>query len=78
MVAQKVDHLMDIRGKVCPYPTVETCVFLKKMAAGELLEVVTDYYPARQTIPALMEDLGYPCQLIDGEKPVFRFIIEKT
>jgi TusA-related sulfurtransferase len=47
------------------------------MAAGEVLEVVTDYYPARQTIQALMDDLGYPCELVDGDKPVFRFLIRK-
>jgi TusA-related sulfurtransferase len=50
---------------------------LNEMAAGELLEVVTDYYPAKQTIPALMRELGYPCELIDAEKEVFRFIIQK-
>jgi TusA-related sulfurtransferase len=50
---------------------------LKEMRPGEVLEVVTDYYPARQTIPALMNELGYPCELVDGDQPVFRFIIEK-
>ena len=68
MVAQKVDHNMDLRGKVCPYPTVETPVFLKKMAADELLEVLTGYYLFRQTIPAVTGDMEYPCQLIGGEK----------
>ena len=77
MVEWKVDHNLDLRGKVCPYPTLETRVFLKKMAAGEVLEVVTDYYPAQQTIPALMEELGYPCELFDRDKPVFRLIIRK-
>jgi len=51
---------------------------LKEMNPGEVLEVVTDYYPARQTIPALMSELGYPCELVDGDQPVFRFIIEKA
>jgi TusA-related sulfurtransferase len=51
---------------------------LKEMNPGEVLEVVTDYYPARQTIPALMRELGYPCELVDGDQPVFRFIIEKA
>ena len=77
MLEWKVDHNLDLRGKVCPYPTVETRVFLKKMAAGEVLELVTDYYPARQTIPDLMEKLGYAFELVDGDKPVFRFIIRK-
>jgi TusA-related sulfurtransferase len=47
------------------------------MVRGEILEIVTDYYPARQTIPTLMEDLGYPCEIVDGDKPVFRFLIRK-
>lgn len=48
------------------------------IAAGEMLEVITDYYPARQTIPQLMQKLGYQCELVDGDKPVFRFIIRKS
>lgn len=78
MVAQKADHHLDLRGKVCPYPTLETRLTLKKMGAGEVLEVVTDYYPARQTIPALMEELGYPYELVDGDEPVFRLFIQKS
>ena len=54
MVAQKMDHPMDLREKVCPYPTAETPVALKKMAADKLLEVLTDYDPVRQTIPSLI------------------------
>lgn len=78
MLKDKVDLRLDLRGKVCPYPTLETSVTLKRMATGKVLEVITDYYPARQTISALMRELGYPCKLIDGEKPVSRFLIQKT
>lgn len=46
-------------------------------AGGEVLEVVTDYYPARQTIPQLMRELGYSYELVDGDKAVFRFLIRK-
>jgi TusA-related sulfurtransferase len=69
---------LDLRGQVCPGPTVDTRLALKEMNVGEVLEVVTDYYPARQTIPALMADLGYPCELVDGDQAVFRFFIEKA
>ncbi|HEY6219366.1 MAG TPA: sulfurtransferase TusA family protein [Gemmatimonadaceae bacterium] len=69
---------LDLRGAICPGPTVDTRLTLKEMAVGEVLEVTTDYYPARQTIPALMKELGYPCELVDGDQPVFRFIIEKA
>ncbi|HEA66618.1 MAG TPA: hypothetical protein ENI07_07350 [Desulfobacterales bacterium] len=78
MPEEKVNHRIDLIGKVCPYPTVETIVTLKKMTAGEVLEVTTDFYPTRQTIPKLMQEKGYPCKLVDGEKSVFRFIIQKT
>jgi len=78
MIGEKVDRRLDVRGKVCPYPTLETRLTLKKMATGEVLEVITDYYPAKQTITDLMRELGYPCKLIDGGKPVFRFVIKKT
>ncbi len=77
MVLDKADRRLDLRGKVCPYPTVDTRLTLKQMAPGEILEVITDYYPTRQTIPDLMRELGYACELLDGKQPVFRFIIRK-
>ncbi len=78
MGVAKVDRCLDLRGKVCPYPTSEPRLALNEMSAGEILEVITDYYPARQTIPHLMQKLGYPCELVDGDKPIFRFIIQKS
>jgi hydroxyacylglutathione hydrolase len=69
---------LDLRGAVCPGPTFDTRMALKEMTPGQTLEVVTDYYPAKQTIPALMQELGYPCELRDGDQAVFRFIIRKV
>jgi TusA-related sulfurtransferase len=68
---------LDLRGKVCPYPTLEVRQTLQDMEVGQSLEVITDYYPAKQTIPNLVAELGYPCQLIDGDQPIFRFIIQR-
>ena len=78
MAIEKVDRCLDLRGKVCPYPTLEPRLALNEMATGEVLEVITDYYPARQTIPQLMQDLGHMYELTDGDKPVFRFLIRKS
>ena len=78
MASRAVTRSLDLRGQVCPGPTVDTRLTLQEMTPGEVLEVVTDYYPARTTIPALMSELGYPCELVDGDKDVFRFIIEKA
>jgi TusA-related sulfurtransferase len=78
MGVDKIDRHLDLRGKVCPHPTLESTLALNEMATGEVLEVVTDYYPARQTIPQLMRERGYSYELIDGDKPVFRFHIRKS
>jgi TusA-related sulfurtransferase len=78
MATQMITHRLDERGKVCPDPTFDTRMALSEMASGEVLEVVSDYYPTKQTIPMLMAELGYPCELIDRDKPVFRFIIQKV
>lgn len=78
MSEAKVDRRLDLIGKVCPYPTLETKLTLKTMTADEVLEIISDYYPARQTIPDLVRALGYKCELIDGRKPVFHLVIKKT
>jgi len=78
MAERTIHRRLDLRGQVCPGPTVDTRFALKEMNLGEVLEVTTDYYPARQTIPSLMADLGYPCELLDSDQDVFRFVIEKT
>ncbi len=78
MPSRAITRTLDVRGQVCPGPTVDTTLALRAMNPGDVLEVVTDYYPAKQTIPALMNELGYPCELLDGDQPVFRFIIEKV
>ena len=78
MTHVKIDHRLDLRGQVCPGPTVDTRLKLNEMAVNEVLEVITDYYPAKQTIPMLMQELGYPCELIDGDQPIFRLVIRKV
>jgi len=78
MSVEKIDRRLDLRGKVCPYPTLEPRMSLNEMAEGEVLEVITDYYPARQTIPKLMQDLGYIYEIFDEGEPIFRFLIIKS
>ncbi len=84
MIDRRISRTLDLRGQVCPGPTVDTRLALKELAAGEVLEVVLDYYPARYTIPDLMNDLRFPCELVESDErgpagqPVFRFFITKT
>lgn len=75
MIDPKADTLLDLRGKVCPYPTLETRFAIDAMDPGEVLEGITDYYPARQTIPDLARRMGLHCELYEDDQKVFHLII---
>ncbi len=77
MLAQKVSHRIDLRGMVYPFSKLETHLTLKNMAAGDVLEVITDFVPIRQAISQLIRELGYAYELIETDTPVFRFFIQK-
>ena len=64
---------LDVRGEICPYPMMKASDALKRLAAGETLEVLTDHAPALSTIPweaakhgfhATIERVGSPEWLI--------------
>lgn len=78
MLGQKINHRIDLRGMVYPLSKLETHLTLKKMAPGDVLEVITDFFPIRQAILLLIRQLGYNYELIETDKPDFRFIIQKT
>ena len=68
---------LDIRGKVCPAPTSEVYTALGRLPAGETLEVVSDYPPARQTVPALARQFDCPAEIREEGGRQFRIVIQK-
>jgi|SRR5215217_1479563 len=68
---------LDVRGSVCPGPTGDTLAALKKLSAGDKLIVTTDYLPARQTIPRLVEQRGCSWQITEDDGETFRLEIVK-
>jgi tRNA 2-thiouridine synthesizing protein A len=50
---------LDVRGEICPYPMMKASEALKKLPAGESLQVVTDHAPALSTIPWEAAKQGY-------------------
>ena len=62
-----VDRVLDLRGERCPITTVETMRVLESLPAGSVLEVISDYYPARGTIPYLCAKRDQPCTLTDPD-----------
>jgi TusA-related sulfurtransferase len=68
---------LDVRGSVCPGPTGDTLAALKELRAGEKLVVITDYLPARQTIPRLVAQRGCSWQITEDDGKTFRIEIVK-
>jgi TusA-related sulfurtransferase len=68
---------LDLRGNVCPGPTGETLEALKKLRPGERLVVISDYLPARQTIPRLVEERGSSWLITEDDGTTFRMEIVK-
>ena len=86
------ERRVDLRGETCPTTSDETLRELERMASQEVLEVVSDYYPARTTIPYHCDKRGYRYVLLDGAgeeegrdqpvagsgRPVWRIRIQKS
>lgn len=68
---------LDLRGSVCPGPTADTLMALKKLPPKGKLVVTTDYPPARQTIPRLLEERGCSWQMTEDDGKAFRLEIVK-
>lgn len=56
----------DLRGERCPYTFIKARLAIEEMAEGEILEVVLDFRPAWERVPASMGVLGH--ELV-GEVP---------
>ena len=74
----KVSKAIDVKGKICPYPLIDTRDALKGINKGEVLEVITDHKPAAtETIPSFCNKKGYPYKIIE-EGNIWRVLIEKN
>jgi TusA-related sulfurtransferase len=69
--------VLDLRGSICPGPTGDTLAALKRLPPGGKLVAVTDYPPARQTIPRLVEQRGCSWEITEDDGKTFRLEIVK-
>ena len=75
--SQTPDKTLDVRGKICPYPDMNTMTTLKKMAKGEVLEVLLDYPLSIERIPRGLKKQKHKLlttEQLDG--PEHRMLIE--
>ncbi len=72
---------LDIRGKVCPLTFVYTKLSLEKMEASEILEVILDFPPALENVPASCkrQNIGELLDVknMDNEENVWILTIKK-
>ncbi|MBI4682775.1 MAG: sulfurtransferase TusA family protein [Nitrospirae bacterium] len=61
-------QILDVLGRVCPYPLVITKKTMEKASNGTLLKVLCDApASAEDTIPKYCEKQGFPMELIKIE-----------
>ncbi|MFQ5442837.1 MAG: sulfurtransferase TusA family protein [Thermodesulfobacteriota bacterium] len=58
MAEFKADRILDARGLNCPMPSVKAALELEGMAAGEVLEVLTDDPVSKKDLPLWAESTG--------------------
>lgn len=59
--------LVDVRGKNCPVPLVETRKALRKAEPGDIIEVIGTLEASRQEIPMAVEALRLELLSVEGE-----------
>ncbi|MBI4361692.1 MAG: sulfurtransferase TusA family protein [Euryarchaeota archaeon] len=69
---------LDLSGEVCPWPVIFTQKEVKKMAPGEVLEVLTDNLPSVTNIPDALAKEGHQVLATGEASPgVYRILIRK-
>ena len=63
-----VSRTLDVRGQVCPYPSLETVRALAPLKTGEVLEVLTDNeISALDSIPTVSRRRSLPYLVLKDE-----------
>ena len=69
-------HYLDARGKPCPIPLIMTKKKITKMKKGEILEIITTDFVAKENLERLGKE-KYELIRIDKEGKIFKIYIKK-
>jgi tRNA 2-thiouridine synthesizing protein A len=72
-----IDKVLDVKGLLCPAPTVMTGKTLKEMKKGKTLQVITNDMTTKQSIPSLCTQEGYTVIELDEKEGLLYFIVRK-
>ncbi|MDA8082474.1 MAG: sulfurtransferase TusA family protein [Nitrospiraceae bacterium] len=72
------DQVLDVLGRVCPYPLVLSKKALEKMSSGQLLKVLCDApASAEDSIPKYAEKQGYKFESVKAGGDSWELYIQK-
>ena len=54
----EANKIIDLKGKVCPFPWVSSKKTLSKMQVGQILKIIVDHAPASENIPKYFKEEG--------------------
>lgn len=74
----KANKQVDTSGKCCPMPIVETNVAMKKMASGEILEIIATDPGTLTDIPSWCERGGHTLLESSKNDGVIQFYVKKA
>ena len=63
--SQTPTQVLDVLGRVCPYPLVLSKKAIEKMASGGILKILCDApASAEDSLPKFAEGKGFPCEVV--------------
>jgi tRNA 2-thiouridine synthesizing protein A len=74
----QVDQSLDCLGLFCPMPIVKTRQAMKAMAAGRVLEVLSDDPSSDADMRAWVRRTGNELLAATKDGPTYRFLVRKT
>jgi len=73
------DQVLDVLGRVCPYPLVLSKKALEKMSSGQLLKVLCDApASAEDSLPKFAEKQGFKFESVKLAGDTWELYIQKS
>jgi tRNA 2-thiouridine synthesizing protein A len=72
------DKRIDCLGRFCPLPILETREAVRRMAVGQILELIADDPGAEADMRRWSARTGHELLAVDKDGTVLRFLVRKT
>jgi TusA-related sulfurtransferase len=73
-----VDHRLDCLGLYCPMPILKTRETMRRIAPGQVLELLSDDPGSEQDVRSWVSRTGNELLLVAKDGAVYRFLVRKA